>query len=263
MNIKSIFTSLFLFLFIIVSAQQKTAITLSPEAKKHWNNAMIYKEEAKNFSENELVINELEKLVAIQDYPDAYLELGKLYGKGYVSSWINRSQECFKKYAELCPEKKNIAEEESNKCDAFRNMRKIRFEKKLVGKWVTDTGIKFGDNTYCFEVNSNGTVTIPYEYSSYLERVTDWQTINFGYWPDYGKYILSINSSVHAESFRVRYIDSDSGKISNLYIHICFYYQENDDLQSDNKLIGYINHAWGNSYWVWNENHKVVFNKIQ
>lgn len=57
---------------------------------------MIYKEEAKNFSENELVINELEKLVAIQDYPDAYLELGKLYGKGYVSSWINRSQECFK-----------------------------------------------------------------------------------------------------------------------------------------------------------------------
>lgn len=212
--------SLFLlFYFNSVFAQQKSVAVLSAEAKRHWNNAMIYKEEAKNFSENELVINELEKLVAIQDYPDAYLELGKLYGKGYVSSWIDRSQDCFKKYAELCPDKENIAKEENDKCEAFRNLRKKRFENKLVGKWVTDSRIKFGDNNYCFEVNNNGTVTVPYEYSSYMERVTDWQTINFGYWPDYGKYILSTGNSKYSEAFKIRYI-SDEGEVEYIYIYI-------------------------------------------
>ncbi len=260
MHFKSLFI-LFLFLTFNISAQQKTNKTLSPEAKRYWNNAMIYKEEAKTFSENELVINELEKLVAIQDYPEAYFELGKLYGKGYISSWIDRSQECFKKYVKLCPDKKDIAEEESNKCETFRNIRKIRFNKNLVGKWVTAPEIKFGGNTYCFEVNSNGTVTVPYEYSAYLERVTDWQTINFGYWPDYGKYILNTGNSIHAESFRVKFIGSEN--ISNLYIHICFFYQENDENLSENKLVGYINHAWNNSSWIWNENHKVIFYKIQ
>ena len=256
---KSVFLLLFCFSSIAVIAQQRTGITLSKEAQKYWDNAMIYMEEAKNFSERELVINELEKLIKIQEYPDAFLELGKLYGKGYVSSWINRSEECFRKYTELCPNKKDLADKEKNKCEIFRNMRKKRFEQKLIGKWSTIP--EFGSYTYCFEVNSNGTVTIPYEYSSYIERVTDWQTINFGYWPDYGKYILNDNSSIHAESFKVRYIDS--GEVTNMYIHICFFYQENDEYQSDDKLICYINHAWNNSSWVWNENHKVIFNKIQ
>ena len=243
----------------VAMAQQKTGITLSKEAQKHWDNAMIYMEEAKNFSERELVINELEKLIEIQEYPDAFLELGKLYGKGYISSWINRSEECFSKYVEMRPDKKDLADKEKNKCEIFRNMRKKRFEQNLIGKWSTIS--EFGNNTYCFEVNSNGTVTIPYEYSSYMQRVSDWQTINFGYWPDYGKYILNANSSTHAESFKVRFIDSDG--ISNLYIRICFFYQENDECISENKLICYINHAWDNTSWVWNENHKVIFNKIQ
>lgn len=260
MNIKSMLSLFLIFSSISVFAQQKNISVLSTEAKRHWNNAMIYKEEAKNFSENELVINELEKLVAIQDYPDAYLELGKLYGKGYVSSWINRSQECFKKYIELCPDKKNIADEENDKCEAFRNIRKKRFENKLVGKWVTDFGIKFGDNVYCFEVNDNGTVIVPSEYSEYMGRVTDWQTINFDYWPNYGEYILSTGQ--YSGAFKVRYF-SDDGEVENIYIHISFFYKENDENPSNDELIGYINHAWENTSWIWNENHKVVYKKIR
>lgn len=135
---KSVFLLLFCFSSIAVIAQQRTGITLSKEAQKYWDNAMIYMEEAKNFSERELAINELEKLIKIQEYPDAFLELGKLYGKGYVSSWINRSEECFRKYAELCPNKKDLADKEKNKCEIFRNMRK-----KDSNKNSSENGLQF------------------------------------------------------------------------------------------------------------------------
>lgn len=104
---KSIFILLLLFYSCFAAiAQQKTNFILNKEAKRHWENAMFYKKEAKNFSENKLVIEELEQLIKIQEYPEAFLELGKLYGRGYVSSWIYRSEECFQKYAALCPYKK-------------------------------------------------------------------------------------------------------------------------------------------------------------
>lgn len=239
---KSIFILLLLFYSCFAAiAQQKTNFILNKEAKRHWENAMFYKKEAKNFSENKLVIEELEQLIKIQEYPEAFLELGKLYGRGYVSSWIYRSEECFQKYAALCPYKKDIAEEEKNKCEMFRKMRKRRFEQKLIGKWSTSP-TSFGINTYCFEVNNNGTVTVPYEYSSYLETVIDWQTLNFGYFPDFGKYILNSNSSILGESFKTRSLE-ESGETINLYTHISFFYQENDENPSDNELIGYINIA--------------------
>lgn len=264
-NIKSVLVSLLSFYFIESFAQQNSNSTLRGEAKRYWDNAMIYKEEAKSFSENELVIDELEKLIAIQEYPDAYLELGKLYGRGYVSSWIERSEECFKRYAELCPENKNLAEEENNRCEAFRNIRKKRFEKKLIGKWSPNSS--YGDIYYCFEINSNGTVTVSYEYSSYLERVSGWQTINFGYWPQFGKYIFNTNN-IHSETFPVRFVDSDGVKIA--YVYISFFFQENYENASADELICYINMKWpkagyskSNYAWMWNENHKVVFNKIQ
>ena len=258
MKEKVLFIAIFCSCFIPTMAQQNDVRSiLNKESQKYWNNAMIYKEEAKNFSETELVINELEKLISIQEYPDAYLELGKLYGKGYVSSWISRSEECFEKYIELCPDKKGVADEEKNKCEIFRNIRKKRFEKKLVGKWSTFPN--FGDSYFCFEVNSNGSVTVPYKY--FNGRVVDWQTINFGYWPDYGKFTLSTNSSSHAESFKVICVDSED--VSYAYVHICFFYQENEESLIDNKLICYVNQAIGNSSWVWNENHKIIFNKIQ
>ncbi len=256
--------SLFLiFSFISVFAQKENVIALTPEAKRHWDNAMIYKEEAKNFSENELIINELEKLIAIQDFPDAYLELGKLYGKGYVLSWIKRSHECFKKYVELCPDKRNVAEEENSKCETFRNLRKMRFEKKLVGKWYAYSDY-FGEGSYCFEVNSDGTVRVPYEYSNYVERVTDWQTIPYDFWTFYsdnGVYMLTQFDSTQSKAFRLRYIGKDG--INIIYHYIAFLYQENVENESDNELICYVNQTSFQDVnsWIFNESRKVVFYK--
>ena len=50
MNIRSMLSLFLIFSFISVFAQKENVIALTPEAKRHWDNAMIYKEEAKNFS---------------------------------------------------------------------------------------------------------------------------------------------------------------------------------------------------------------------
>lgn len=267
------FLFIFCFSFIPCIAQKGNTNApkkiLSEEAKSHWDRAIIYIEEAKTFSDYSFAINELEALLKIEEYPDAYLELGKIYGKGYTDIEINRSEECFNKYMELCPRTKNIAEEEMNKCEVRRNIRKKKFEDKLIGKW-SSTG-DFGSYFYCFEVNNNGSVTVPYEYSYEMEMVSDWQTIGFTYWPTFGKYTLTTNQTF-ADTFKVKYYNQDIGAWQNKYVYISFFYQENSEHSADGELICYINCAFpketngyynGDYFWIWNENHKIVFKKTK
>lgn len=89
-------------------------------------------------------IKELETLIQTNKYPEAYLELGKLYGKFNTTDKLRKSEEYFRLYSQ-CPGAKNI-DNEKDELAVKRELRYNAFRQALIGKWRHEKDINAVDD---------------------------------------------------------------------------------------------------------------------
>lgn len=237
--------------------KEKKEIVLSDAGRVHWRNAKIYIEEAQETWDYSMAINELQEMLKTDEYPEAYLELARLFSKYITSDYINKSNEYFDKYIDFCPSKRNEIEDEKEEIKTRRKIKQQKFENKLVGKWTAVLGesisSEYGDFITCFEIsrNVNGKllIKVPATYSYDYDSVMEWKYVDLLYYPQFGMYVFQ-EPCIYSDSFRVKVYDQTSDISPNFqYISIRITYS--DDSIDKNSMTAYL--AWGESGHKWFE----------
>ena len=110
------------------------------EARKHFNKAKVFVENASTEKEWELAINELEQVIKYAPNNDkAYLMLGDAYSHIMTNEAIQQAQKHWSKYVELVPSSKNEIEEKVATLEAMYEVNQSEKQdeiiESLLGRW--------------------------------------------------------------------------------------------------------------------------------
>lgn len=198
-----------IFLFIFFLIQSSLSLMgqegLSETGRSHWRRAQIYREEAKDERGYEYAIGELLKLLETDEFPEAYLELGRMYSQLYSpSEKINgKAREAFERYMELKPEKKEETLQEMDRFAVKREMKLQAFYDSITGKWggALSRNNYFGFFIYDIEIKRNGSIyaRCPASYMNQNDKVANWQYKDISYWNDYDFYQFEYSVKVFDE----------------------------------------------------------------
>ncbi|WP_419544823.1 hypothetical protein [Odoribacter laneus] len=226
---------LFIFFIIQFSLPLMAQEELSEAGRSHWRRAQIYIEEAKDERGYEYAISELWKLLETDEFPEAYLELGRMYSQLYSpSEKINeKAQHAFERYMTLKPEKREETLKEMDRFAVKREMKLQAFYDSITGKWggALSKNNYFGFFIYDIEIKRNGYVyaRCPATYTDRNDRVASWQNKEICYWNDYDFYQFEYSVKVFDEdgvqngyhisyTFKPKQTDLEKGILHMYYV---------------------------------------------
>lgn len=210
------------FLFILgciifpVVALAQASTPKSSEAKRYWNIADMYIEEASP----DLAVNELKKVISVEAYAPAYLKLVELCYQIGDTRHLEIAQHYAKEFANEWPSRAEEMNDVTSIGEARQNLKMKKFYDALIGNWHP-AKIPIEESVVCMKVrrNENGRIqlSLPKEMWDF-DYHTSWQNGHFMQW-DGDNGVMAYDDENGYDGYRIK-ITSSSGSIWWYYVDI-------------------------------------------